>query len=201
MFKSAKAVGLVIVIVALIAGGIAVGYWIWGQGPVDKSTVTVNVNEIKNIARIATTEYHISTIVKYEKAKTWIEWEHAMLLVLVNGIITGSVDLEAADIKIINNPNDKRVTILFKKDAVKISNPAIGPDGIVYTTVKNPNIFSRLNDADRKKAMNNAIAELRKGAIEGGIERNTAIRAKEVLGNFLTSLGYKSEIKFDGMDL
>ncbi len=201
MFKSAKAVGVVVLIVALIAGGMAFGYWIWGKKPGDKSTSIVNVNEIRNIARLATTEYHISTVVKYEKAKTWIEWKHAILLVLVKGIITGSVDLATAEIEVSQDPQKKHVVIKFKKEDIKISNPAIGPNDIEVITVANPNLFTRLNDKDRKNATNNAIVELRAVAIQNGIENNTARRAKEIISNFLSSLGYTSEIKFDGVDI
>jgi hypothetical protein len=67
--------------------------------------------------------------------------------------------------------------------------------------VSNPNLFSRLNDEDRNKATSNAVAELRMAALEGGIKQNTAKRAREVIGQFLASLGYTSEIKFDGMDI
>lgn len=158
------------------------------------SQTRVTVNSIKKIAELATIEYTMSVIREQTKKKKFMEWKDAKFLVLVTGKIKGSVDLNMADVKI--DKENKKVKISFRKGAVKISNPEIGPKDIKIITVDDPNIFHKLNDKDRNKGQAAAIALLRQTALNKGIVNQTKNQAKAVIENFLAALGYQGVITF-----
>lgn len=183
----------IITIVIAVAVGVG-GMSLYSFFTDDTAESKVTVNSIKKIAELATIEYNMSVIKEQTKKKKFIEWKDARFLVLLTGKIKGSVDLNKADVKI--DKENRKVDIRFNKDAVKVSNPEIGPDDIRIITISDPNIFHKLNDKDRNKGQKEAIRLLRQSALDKGIVDQTKTQAKYVLENFLAALDYKSSITF-----
>jgi hypothetical protein len=183
------------IMVFIIAALVGVGaMYIYTATVGDTLESKVTVNSIKKIAELATIEYNMSIIEEQTKKKKFLEWKEARFLVLLTGVIKGSVDLNQADVNI--DKEAKKVTIAFKKNAVNISNPEIGPGDIKIITVSDPNVFHKINDADRNKAQAAAIKLLRKAALDKGIVNQTKSQAKTVIENFLAALGFQSVISF-----
>jgi len=195
-----KLVGIVVlvVVVAIAAGGFV---YLLTRDSGGKTDVVVNVDKIKKIAQLATVEYHISTHLFRQKGKAIYEWLSAKFFVFVKGKIRGSVDLNQALIEVSPDPKNKMVKISFKKGAVLVSDPEIAQDDIKIMTCADPNIFHKISDADRNKAMRDVIALLKKTAIDDGIMDKAATEAKLVLTTFLQSLGYASQIEFEDKSL
>jgi len=183
------------IITIIVAALVGVGaMYIYTSFADESSQTKVTVNSIRKIAELATIEYTMSVIKEQTKKKKFLEWKNARFLVLLTGKVKGSVDLNLADVKI--DKENKKVTIAFRKDAVKVSDPEIGPDDIKIITVSDPNILHKLNDNDRNKGQAAAIKLLRETALEKGIVNQTKTQAKVVIENFLAALGYQSVISF-----
>lgn len=190
-----KTIGIIalVVVVAIVAGGFV--YLLTRDS--GKTDVVVNVENIKNIAQLATVEYHISTYLFREKGKKIYEWLSAKFFVFVKGKVKGSVDLDQAVIEVSPDPKNRMVKITFKKGAVLVSDPEIAPEDIKLITCANPNIFHKISDADRNKAVKDVIALLKKTAIDDGIMNKTKAQAKLILTTFLQPLGYAAQIEFE----
>lgn len=180
------------IVVAVFIGMAAM--YAYGKTIGGSSESHVTVNSIKKIAELATIEYNMSVIREVTKEKKFLQLKEAKFLVLLTGKIKGSVDLNKSNIDI--DKENKTVAITFKKGAVGVSNPEIGPDDIKIITVSNPNVINKINDKDRNSAQKAAITMLRNEARKKGIEKQTRAEAKTVISGFLTALGYKTSIKF-----
>jgi len=165
-----------------------------------KTDVILAIDDIKEIAQLATVEYHISTFLDRKKKRQWYEWLDARYIVFLKGVVKGSVDLNLADVQL-PAAGTKTVSIKFKKGAVIVSNPEIGRDDIRFITVSDPNVINRISDEDRNRAQGDAIAALKKAATDAGIVEKTAREAKILLTKFLGGLGYTAKIEFEGIQL
>jgi len=190
-----------IVIAAVLGAVVAVGV-LYGlsRDKGGKTDVILAIDDIKEIAQLATVEYHISTFLDRKKRRQWYEWLDARYIVFLKGVVKGSVDLNLADVQL-PAAGTKTVSIKFKKGAVKVSNPEIGRDDIRFITVSDPNVINRISDADRNRAQGDAIAALKKAATDAGIVEKTAREAKILLTKFLGGLGYTAKIEFEGIQL
>ena len=190
-----------IVIAAVLGAVVAVGV-LYGlsRDKGGKTDVILAIDDIKEIAQLATVEYHISTFLDRKKQRQWYEWLDARYIVFLKGVVKGSVDLNLADVQL-PAAGTKTVSIRFKKGAVIVSNPEIGRDDIRFITVSDPNVINRISDADRNRAQGDAIAALKKAATDAGIVEKTAREAKILLTKFLGGLGYTAKIEFEGIQL
>ena len=190
-----------IVIAAVLGAVVAVGV-LYGlsRDKGGKTDVILAIDDIKEIAQLATVEYHISTFLDRKKKRQWYEWLDARYIVFLKGVVKGSVDLNLADVQL-PAAGTKTVSIRFKKGAVIVSNPEIGRDDIRFITVSDPNVINRISDADRNRAQGDAIAALKKAATDAGIVEKTAREAKILLTKFLGGLGYTAKIEFEGIQL
>jgi len=190
-----------IVIAAVLGAVVAVGV-LYGlsRDKGGKTDVILAIDDIKEIAQLATVEYHISTFLDRKKRRQWYEWLDARFIVFLKGVIKGSVDLNLAEVQL-PAAGTKTVSIRFRKGAVIVSNPEIGRDDIRFITVSDPNVLNRISDKDRNKAQGDAIAALRKAATDAGIVEKTAREAKILLTRFLGGLGYTAKIEFEGIPL
>ena len=190
-----------IVIAAVLGAVVAVGV-LYGlsRDKGGKTDVILAIEDIKEIAQLATVEYHISTFLDRKKQRQWYEWLDARFIVFLKGVIKGSVDLNLAEVQL-PAAGTKTVSIKFKKGAVIVSNPEIGRDDIRFITVSDPNVINRISDADRNRAQGDAIAALKKAATDAGIVEKTAREAKILLTKFLGGLGYTAKIEFEGIQL
>lgn len=197
MKKTLVYLGVAAVCGAILATGLIYGLT---RARGDRTDVIVGIDDIKAVAQLVTVEYHISTFLQRKKGRAWYEWVNSEFIVFLKGVVKGSVDLKLADMNV-SGTDGKTVTIKFKKDAVLVSNPEIPPDGIRFTTVKDPNVFHPITDADRNKAQSDAIKALKEEAIKGGIIEKTALEAKVLLTGFLKQFGYTATIEFEGIKL
>jgi len=190
-----------IVIAAVLGAVVAVGV-LYGlsRDKGGKTDVILAIDDIKEIAQLATVEYHISTFLDRKKQRQWYEWLDARYIVFLKGVVKGSVDLNLADVQL-PAAGTKTVSIRFKKGAVIVSNPEIGRDDIRFITVSDPNVINRISDEDRNRAQGDAIAALKKAATDAGIVEKTAREAKILLTKFLGGLGYTAKIEFEGIQL
>ena len=190
-----------IVIAAVLGAVVAVGV-LYGlsRDKGGKTDVILAIDDIKEIAQLATVEYHISTFLDRKKRRQWYEWLDARYIVFLKGVVKGSVDLNLAEVQL-PAAGTKTVSIKFKKGAVIVSNPEIGRDDIRFITVSDPNVINRISDADRNRAQGDAIAALKKAATDAGIVEKTAREAKILLTKFLGGLGYTAKIEFEGIQL
>jgi len=189
-------------VIAAVLGAVAAAGVLYGlsRDKGGKTDVILAIDDVKEIAQLATVEYPISTFLDRKKARQWYEWVDSIYIVFLKGVIKGSVDLNLADVQL-PAAGTKTVSIKFKKGAVVVSNPEIGRDDIRFITVSDPNVLNRISDKDRNKAQGDAIAALRKAATDAGIVEKTAREAKILLTRFLGGLGYTAKIEFEGIPL
>jgi len=184
----------VLTIVGSLLVGVAAMY-LFAQMQDTKSESYVTVNSISKVAKLAMVEYNVSVIEERKKElKVVLKWKTAKFLVLLSGIVTGSVDLKNAKINI--NKETKKVDIVFGKGAVKVSQPASDPKAAKFITITDRKLFKRLNSADFTAGYGAANKKLRNTALDGGIVKKTKEEAIELISNFLLSLGYSANIKF-----
>lgn len=181
-----------------IIGSVIVGVaamYLFGAMQSTKSESYVTVNSISKVAKLATVEYNVSVIEERKKElKVVLKWKTAKFLVLLSGIVTGSVDLKNAKIDI--NKKTKKVNIVFGKGAVKVSQPASDPKAAKFITITDRKLFKRLNSEDFTAGYQAANKKLRDTALADGIIGKTKEEAVELISNFLLSVGYSANIKF-----
>jgi hypothetical protein len=193
-----KMLGVAALIVGIVAGAV----YLLTQYSAGKAEVTVTIEEIKQVAQLATVEYTISDAYKWEKPKKWYETKNLELMVLARGKVKGSVDLEKMQLEVSDETDEKRVTLIFGPGAILISDPEICSAGCIRTyDMKDVNLFTDLTDEDRNKQLNAAVGCLKQAALEDGIREKTAAEAKVVLTRFLEHLGYVADIRFAPEDL
>ena len=105
--------------IAVIAGGLV--FFVTRDDPTSSSLVTVD--QIRNIARISTVEYHVSEFYRGEVGRGSVEGA-----IYVSAVVTGSVDIDRARIEIDSNPDRPRATITIPKGSVHISDPETCPE-------------------------------------------------------------------------
>ncbi|MGE5251078.1 MAG: DUF4230 domain-containing protein [Bacteroidota bacterium] len=193
-----KIVGVAALVVVIVAGAV----FLLAQYRAGKAEVTVTIEEIKQVAQLATVEYTISDAYKWQKPRQWYETKNLELMVLARGKVKGSVDLEKMQLEVSNEADEKHVTLIFGPGAILISDPEICPAGCIRTyDMKDVNLFTGLTAEDRNKQLSAAIGCLKQAAIDDGIREKTAAEAKVVLTRFLEHLGYVADIKFAPEDL
>jgi hypothetical protein len=179
----------VIVIMAVLLGG----FFLWQKiaGVNIEETSIVVVEGIKKIAELATIEYLISTYEhKREKPHLWWPKDY---IAFVKGKVIGSVDLDKSQIDI--NTETRHVDISFQKGAIKIHSPEIAPGDIYFVICKD--FLNKVTPENWTEAVKMAEEKMLMIAMEEGIKAKTANEAKVLLGGFLASLGYTSEIVFN----
>ena len=177
------------IVVAVLVGFFVSRYLHGGDG---KTEVIVNIDKIKEIAELATVEFYSTVTEHVHEKHAWYEWKSAELLVIVHGSLKGLLDLDKIEMK---KSNDNRaVTITIPPDAIIVTDPIIAPDGIKLITIRNPNVFHPITDAQRNQAEEKALKDLRDKVLAAGIKEKTLEEAKKVLTNFLASSGI--DVKF-----
>lgn len=196
-----KYIGAIILIALITAGIIFVIRQITSGKDNRKVEVTVTVEEIKEIAQLATVEYTISEVGQMTVPKEWFEWDEAQFLVILAGKISGNIDLDKMNVDIVRN-NDKMIANLnFQEGAILIKYPQVGPGNLRIITIKDPNLLNRINDSHRNQAFNCAFSNMLSAAEQQGIRKKTAAEAQLVLKRFLHSVGIEANITFVNGDL
>lgn len=187
---------LAVLLTAMVVGGAT--YWL-ASAKDNAAQTQITVDKIQKIATLATIDYHLSVTHHYTKGTGWASLGDAEILVIAHGHIIGGVDMKKAAIDIAGDGAKKSVTITFKKDAITVSDPQIGKDDIECITLKNPNVFQRLDDKDFTAATEAARSKLKEAALNDGIKAQTVDEARRVLTEFLDGLGYGSKIEFESI--
>ena len=113
----------------------------------------------------------------------------------------GSVNLELMQVEVSTEPDKKTAFLHFEPGAIVISDPEIAEGGVKFEVCTNPNLLTAVTPEDYTKAHEAAIADLKKAALDNGIEEKTAVQAKLILTGFLQELGYEATIEFAEEDL
>lgn len=191
-----------IILIALIAAGtiFVIKQIISGKDD-GKVEVTVTVEEIKEIAQLATVEYTISEVGQITLPKEWYEWDNAQFLVILAGKVSGNIDLDKMDVDIVRNGDRTIANLIFKEGAILIKDPQVAPGNLRVITIKDPNILNPINDAHRNQAFNCVLSHMLLAAEQQGIREKTADEAQLVLKRFLRSIGVEANITFANSDL
>lgn len=148
----------------------------------------VTIDSIREVAKLATIDYHGSISERVTRGHEWYEWKNAELFVEIHGTVEGLIDLEKITMQSSGEP--KSVVIAIPPDAVEIRGPVVDSDqGIKVTTLHDPNVFHKLTDAQRDAAVNHGLAQLKQKAIDSGIKAKTLEEAKQVIRQFLAAAG------------
>ena len=159
-------------------------------GEESKINVTVTVEEVRNVIKLISVEYFISTALEREFP---IFLGNNRLILIFDGTVQGSVNLEKAKINI--DQGNKKVNIAFDKGAIEISNPIIKNTRSISINGIFPG--SQINDRERDEAQKDGLKLLRDKAIKNGIEQRTKEEAKRALITFLKPYGYATQITFN----
>lgn len=187
----AKTVSLLAV--ALVAAGVT--YLVVRDA--DPSSSRVTVEQIRNIARVSTVEYHISEFYRGEVGRGSVEGG-----IYISAVVTGSVDIEQAAIEIDSDSEPARATITIPRGAVHIGDPETCPDCSELVQLNRPFLRARISDEEWTALTREALVIINQKVREAGIECQTAARLEAVLADFLGAFEIESEVVFeDDFDL
>ena len=159
----------------------------------DKSSSSlVTVDQIRNIARISTVEYHVSEFYRGEVGRGSVEGA-----IYISAVVTGSVDIDRARIEIDSDPDQPRATITIPKGAVHISDPETCPDCSELVQLNRPILRARISDEEWTALTKEALLIITQRVREAGIECQTAARLDTVLTDFLAAFGVETEVVFE----
>ena len=159
-------------------------------GEESKTIVNVTVEEIRNISKLVSVEYFLSTALE---RKFPIFLGNNRLILIFDGTVQGSVDLEKAKIDI--DQGQRKVNISFERGAIEISNPIIKNTRSIAINSILPG--AQINDQERDEAQKDGLKILRDKAIKNGIKQRTKEEAKRALIAFLKPYGYATHITFN----
>ena len=197
MYNLIKRIALFIVLAAIVMfGGVLVYSKIFENNGANATSI-VSVESIQKIAQLSTINYTIKTVKSIEKKNQWYVLFDTKYMVVIKGRVKGSIDLKKMSIKV--DEKNRKVDIVFTEGSIVVSNPEIGKDDIALIKCSEPLIFNKIKVKDWQEAQKMAIMEIRKIAIDDGIEKKTANEAKDVLTNFIQSLGFEVDIRFEDM--
>lgn len=197
-----RVLGARILLVAVLLIVVSAGSVWFLSGSTLKKESTVFVEDIKELATLATAEASVKTVIKQEDNKLFgndlsikVPGTKREILLIVPGTVIAGVDLEgitAEDIKV--NEKEKVLDIVLPH-ADLIQEPAIQMDklitfsdeGIFRGEVKWDEGFDLAAEAQKK---------IRKEAIEGGLLDKAEKSAEKVLVGFFDNLGYTVNLTF-----
>jgi hypothetical protein len=198
MSKVLYAVSLVIA-TAIIVGGVV--YWL---KPSTDVNVSVTIEQMRNIAELATTEWTMSAFVEREfQSQGLKKFRSDFVVSRCSGTVRGRVNLEVAEIVTRETADGREVSIHFPAGSLTVSGVEFDPnDPDAFQTIS---CAERLPSALGQPARTHQVEVLRKEgmkqirekAIEKGIVEKTKQNAVTVLETFVGSLGHKATITFD----
>jgi hypothetical protein len=189
---------LLVLVTALIVGGTV--YWL---KPSTKVDVSVTIEQMRKIARLATTEWTMSSFAEkdfYHKTGILPPWKTIQtdyVIARCRGKVTGAVDMEKAQIEV---QERRHVSIHFPRGSVVVSDPQIDTLETISARGKIHGewlVYEGATEAQKKEVEREALEKIKQTAIEEGIAQTTIDNAKTVLGEFVRSLGYEATITFD----
>lgn len=179
--------------VALVAAGIT-----FGLTRDDSSSSFVTVDQIRNVARVSTIEYHVSEFLREKLPRgEWIFKGTVEGAVYMSAVITGSVDIQDVEINLDDSREPPRATITIPKGAVHISDPEVCPDCVEFIKLNVPITRVAISDTEWTAIEAKALETIKNEALDDGIECRTAARLATVMEAFLEPFGYETEVVFE----
>ena len=191
----------IILIVLLLIGLVSGGAWLY-FGSTFKSESTVFVEQVQELATLATAEAHVTVTIEEADNKLFgnniavnFPGTKRELLLIVPATVIAGVDLKSItsdDIKV--NDDKKELEIILPK-ATLIQDPAIQMDHV--KTFSDEGIFRgevKWNEGFDLAAV--AQKDIKDKAIEIGLLESAEKSAEKVLKGFFSNLGYTVKITF-----
>ncbi len=191
-----KALGVLAVVVLVLAAAAATAAALLVRA--QRNTTRIVEEGMERIAKLVTVEYRVSVHTLKTRGPALLEWKDAKWYAKATGTVAGSVDLKKAAIDVSQDPTNKRVSITFPADAVKVDYPEIKPGDIKSRSISDPNVFHPIKDTDFDEARNEILRKMKSAAEESGIVGRTRQRAETLLKQLLAPTGYRVEVRFQG---
>ncbi|MBW3114253.1 DUF4230 domain-containing protein [Bacillus sp. MCCB 382] len=197
-----KRVGLILLVVALLAGGTFIGIYSWLSGSTFTEEKGSFVERIQDMSSLATAQGFVKAVIEQEDNQLFGKEINAdlpgtkrKLLMVVPGTVLAGVDLQGIDEKDIVVDDEKKKITLTLPHAEILQEPSIDTDNIKTFSVEG--IFR--NDVDWNEGF--ALAEVAKDqisqeAIEQGILQAAEKNAEKSLKGFFEQIGYDVTIDF-----
>ncbi|MDX8345456.1 DUF4230 domain-containing protein [Rossellomorea sp. YZS02] len=197
-----KRVGLILLVVALLAGGASIGIYSWLSGSTFTEEKGSFVERIQDMSSLATAQGFVKAVIEQEDNQLFGKEINAnlpgtkrKLLMVVPGTVLAGVDLQGIDEKdIVVDDEKKKITLTLPRAEI-LQEPSIDTDNIKTFSVEG--IFR--NDVDWNEGF--ALAEVAKDqisqeAIEQGILQAAEKNAEKSLKGFFEQIGYDVTIDF-----
>lgn len=197
-----RVLGARILLVAILIIAVSVGSVWFLSGSTFKKETTVFVEDIKELATLATAEASVKAVIEQEDNKLFgndlpikVPGTKRELLLIVPGTVIAGVDLEgitADDIKV----NDKeKVLDIVLPHAELIQEPAIQMEKLI--TFSDEGIFrGEVKWDEGFDLAAEAQDDIREEAIELGLLKTAEKNAEKVLVGFFDNLGYTVNVTF-----
>ncbi|MFI8687751.1 DUF4230 domain-containing protein [Rossellomorea sp. NPDC077527] len=193
---------LILLVLALLAGGATIGIYSWLSGSTFTEEKGSFVERIQEMSSLATAQGFVKAVIEQEDNQLFgkeinadIPGTKRKLLMVVPGTVLAGVDLqEINDGDIVVNEEKKEIELTLPHADI-LQEPSIDTDNIKTFSVEG--IFR--NDVDWNEGF--ALAEVAKDqisqeAIEQGILQAAEKNAEKSLKGFFEQLGYDIKIKF-----
>ncbi|MFD1739451.1 DUF4230 domain-containing protein [Bacillus salitolerans] len=191
-----KALILAIIIIAVIVGTVLL------SGSTFKKDTATFVEQVQEMATLATAEAHVKIIIEKEDNKLFgkdisvnFPGTKQELLLIVPATVVAGVDLNRlSDSDILVNEKEKQVSISLPR-ANFIQEPAIQMDQVV--TYSHQGLFR--GDVNWEEGFNlaaEAQAEIKKEAIAVGVLQTAENHAEKVITDFFGHLGYEVKVSY-----
>ena len=197
-----RRVGLILLVVALLAGGASIGIYSWLSGSTFTEEKGSFVERIQDMSSLATAQGFVKAVIEQEDNQLFGKEINAdlpgtkrKLLMVVPGTVLAGVDLQGIDEKdIVVDDEKKKITLTLPRAEI-LQEPSIDTDNIKTFSVEG--IFR--NDVDWNEGF--ALAEVAKDqisqeAIEQGILQAAEKNAEKSLKGFFEQIGYDVTIDF-----
>ena len=189
-----KRLAIALVVVAFVAGlGIALSLALFivrrAATPQFVSTPTI-VQQIQSLSELVTVKYVLEKVVAYDDPKFFadlIPLGDNKLILLAHGVVKAGVDLSKLshdDVTV----SAGRITLTVPTATLT---DAYLDDKYTQVLDRQTGLLRRFDKDLEKAARQYALAEIQRGARQGGIEREANERAREELTSLLRTLGYK----------
>ncbi|MBE6083450.1 DUF4230 domain-containing protein [Acidilutibacter cellobiosedens] len=184
----------VIILICIIA---VIGIYIYSKFAVKRETSLLSdtiEEKVEKLAELSAIKYNYTNVVTFKDAKQFkgidIPFTSKGFLIKYSGYIKGGVELNNPQIDVKDN---LRVSIVLDKP--KVLENVIDEES-VYIYDERDSVFNKLSFNDLYDALIKEKQKTEKEIIDKGFLKEAENNTKEIISDFLTSLGFK-EIKIE----
>ena len=184
----------VIILICIIA---VIGIYIYSKFAVKRETSLLSdtiEEKVEKLAELSAIKYNYTNVVTFKDAKQFkgidIPFTSKGFLIKYSGYIKGGVELNNPQIDV---KDDLRVSIVLDKP--KVLENVIDEES-VYIYDERDSVFNKLSFNDLYDALIKEKQKTEKEIIDKGFLKEAENNTKEIISDFLTSLGFK-EIKIE----